>query len=74
MFEPVHGSAPDIAGKGIADPTAAILSAAMLLRHLGDEENAARVEEAVAQDVAARGEGPVRTSEVGDRIAAALST
>lgn len=74
MFEPVHGSAPDIAGKGIADPTAAILSAAMLLRHLGDEENAARVEEAVAQDVAARGEGPVRTAEVGDRIAAALST
>ena len=74
MFEPVHGSAPDIAGKGIADPTAAILSAAMLLRHLGDEENAARVEEAVAQDVAARGEGPVRTVEVGDRIAAALST
>ncbi|WP_306506906.1 3-isopropylmalate dehydrogenase [Corynebacterium sp.] len=74
MFEPVHGSAPDIAGKGIADPTAAILSAAMLLRHLGDEENSARVEEAVAQDVAARGEGPVRTSEVGDRIAAALST
>ena len=74
MFEPVHGSAPDIAGKGIADPTAAILSAAMLLRHLGDEENAARVEEAVAQDVAARGEGSVRTAEVGDRIAAALST
>ena len=74
MFEPVHGSAPDIAGTGIADPTAAILSAAMLLRHLGDEENAARVEEAVAQDVAARGEGPVRTAEVGDRIAAALST
>lgn len=73
MFEPVHGSAPDIAGTGIADPTAAILSAAMLLRHLGDEENAARVEEAVAQDVAARGEGPVRTAEVGDRIAAALS-
>lgn len=73
MFEPVHGSAPDIAGKGIADPTAAILSAAMLLRHLGDEENAARVEEAVAQDVAARGEGSVRTAEVGDRIAAALS-
>lgn len=73
MFEPVHGSAPDIAGKGIADPTAAILSTAMLLRHLGDEENAARVEEAVAQDVAARGDGTVRTVEVGDRIVAALA-
>ncbi|WP_408930459.1 3-isopropylmalate dehydrogenase [Corynebacterium axilliensis] len=73
MFEPVHGSAPDIAGKGIADPTAAILSAAMLLRHLGDEENAARVEGAVAQDVAARGEDTVRTVEVGDRIVAALA-
>ncbi len=41
MFEPVHGSAPDIAGQGIADPTAAILSAAMLLRHLGREDDAA---------------------------------
>ncbi|MCS5479869.1 3-isopropylmalate dehydrogenase [Corynebacterium sp. YIM 101645] len=71
MFEPVHGSAPDIAGQGIADPTAAILSAAMLLRHLGDEENAARIEAAVAEDVAKR-EGPVRTTDVGDRIAAAL--
>lgn len=72
MFEPVHGSAPDIAGQGIADPTAAILSAAMLLRHLGDEENAARVEEAVAADVSSRGDAPVRTTEIGDRIASAL--
>ena len=72
MFEPVHGSAPDIAGQGIADPTAAILSAAMLLRHLGDEENAARIEAAVEQDVATR-TGAVRTTEVGDRIAAALA-
>lgn len=71
MFEPVHGSAPDIAGKGIADPTATILSAAMLLRHLGDEENAARIEKAVADDVANR-TGEVKTSDVGDRIAAAL--
>lgn len=71
MFEPVHGSAPDIAGKGIADPTATILSAAMLLRHLGDEENAARIEKAVAEDVANRS-GEVKTAEVGDRIAAAL--
>ncbi|QPK80055.1 3-isopropylmalate dehydrogenase [Corynebacterium lizhenjunii] len=72
MFEPVHGSAPDIAGKGIADPTAAILSAAMMLRHLGDEANAARIEQAVAADVAQRGAGPLSTVEVGDRIAAAL--
>ncbi|QGU04430.1 3-isopropylmalate dehydrogenase [Corynebacterium comes] len=71
MFEPVHGSAPDIAGQGIADPTAAILSAAMLLRHLGDEDNAARIEAAVAADVAER-EGQIRTTDVGDRIAAAL--
>ncbi|MCG7229007.1 3-isopropylmalate dehydrogenase [Corynebacterium minutissimum] len=74
MFEPVHGSAPDIAGQGIADPTAAILSAAMLLRHLGDEDNAARVEEAVAQDVSSRGDVPVRTVEIGDRIASALAS
>ncbi|MCK7678275.1 3-isopropylmalate dehydrogenase [Corynebacterium sp. CCM 9186] len=72
MFEPVHGSAPDIAGKGIADPSAAILSAALLLRHLGDEDNAARIEKAVAEDVASRGSGGVVTSEVGDRIVAAL--
>lgn len=72
MFEPVHGSAPDIAGKGIADPTAAILSAAMLLRHLGDEENAVRIEEAVAADVSSRGDVPARTTEIGDRIASAL--
>lgn len=74
MFEPVHGSAPDIAGQGIADPTAAILSAAMLLRHLGDEENAAHVEEAVAQDVSSRSDEPVRTVEIGDRIASALAS
>lgn len=72
MFEPVHGSAPDIAGQGIADPTAAILSAAMLLRHSGDEDNAVRVEEAVAADVSSRGDAPVRTTEIGDRIASAL--
>lgn len=73
MFEPVHGSAPDIAGQGIADPTAAILSAAMLLRHLGDEENARRIEDAVAADVSARGDDPIKTTEIGDRIAAALA-
>lgn len=73
MFEPVHGSAPDIAGKGIADPTAAILSAAMLLRHLGDEDNAVRIEEAVAADVSSRGDTQAGTTEIGDRIASALS-
>lgn len=73
MFEPVHGSAPDIAGQGVADPTAAILSAAMMLRHLGREGDAARIEAAVEADLAARGDAPVRTAEVGDRIAAALS-
>ena len=72
MFEPVHGSAPDIAGQGIADPTAMILSVAMMLRFLGDEENATRIEGAVEADVAARDGGAVRTEEVGTRIAAAL--
>lgn len=72
MFEPVHGSAPDIAGQGIADPTAMILSVAMMLRFLGDEENATRIERAVEDEVAARDGGAVRTEEVGTRIAAAL--
>src|SRR3954451_6298798 len=54
MFEPVHGSAPDIAGRGKADPPAAVLSVAMLLEHLGDAEAAARVEGAVAADLASR--------------------
>ncbi|MEJ9078081.1 3-isopropylmalate dehydrogenase [Gordonia malaquae] len=70
MFEPVHGSAPDIAGQNIADPTAAILSVALLLRHLGDDEGAARVENAVASDVASRGENRGSTTEVGNRILA----
>ncbi|MEV4433783.1 3-isopropylmalate dehydrogenase [Streptomyces sp. NPDC049585] len=70
MFEPVHGSAPDIAGSGKADPTATVLSVALLLRHLGYEAQAARVEDAVAADVAAR-DGSVRsTDEVGDALAA----
>ena len=54
MFEPVHGSAPDIAGQQKADPTAAILSAALLLDHLGLEDAARRVEEAVLADLADR--------------------
>lgn len=73
MFEPVHGSAPDIAGQGIADPTAAILSGAMMLRHLGREDDAARIERAVEADVAERGDAPIVTTEVGDRIAAAVA-
>lgn len=72
MFEPVHGSAPDIAGQGIADPTAAILSAAMLLRQLGDEDNAQKIEKAVAEGIAKRGDAPIKTVEVGDRIAGSL--
>ena len=57
MFEPVHGSAPDIAGQQIADPTAAILSGALLLDHLGHPEAAARIETAVIDDLAARDAG-----------------
>lgn len=72
MFEPVHGSAPDIAGQGIADPTAMILSVAMMLRFLGDDDNAVRIEDAVERDVSERGDAKVRTAEVGGRIAAAL--
>jgi 3-isopropylmalate dehydrogenase len=70
MFEPVHGSAPDIAGKGVADPVAAILSAAMLLEHLGHAEAADRVTGAVAAELASRTPGAtLRTAEVGDRLA-----
>ncbi|MAU84192.1 MULTISPECIES: 3-isopropylmalate dehydrogenase [Gordonia] len=68
MFEPVHGSAPDIAGQGKADPTAAILSAALLLAHLGETDAAERVEKAVADDVAARGSEALSTTEIGRRI------
>ncbi|MEJ3744256.1 3-isopropylmalate dehydrogenase [Actinomycetes bacterium KLBMP 9797] len=73
-FEPVHGSAPDIAGKGVADPVAAVLSAALLLDHLGHPEQARRVTEAVAAELASRTPGaPVRTAEVGDRLALAAA-
>ncbi|WP_433130331.1 3-isopropylmalate dehydrogenase [Micromonospora sp. CA-240977] len=71
MFEPVHGSAPDIAGRGIADPVAAVLSAALLLEQLGHSESAARVNAAVAAELASRTPGvTLRTEEVGDRLAA----
>ncbi len=74
MFEPVHGSAPDIAGLQKADPTAAILSGALLLDHLGDSDAAARVEQAVLADLAERTSGTSRgTSQVGDAIAARLA-
>jgi 3-isopropylmalate dehydrogenase len=72
MFEPVHGSAPDIAGQGVADPTATILSVAMLLEHLGLAEQAARVEGAVAADLAARGDDRRGTREVGDAVCARI--
>ncbi len=71
MFEPVHGSAPDIAGQQKADPTAAILSAAMLCEHLGLSAEAARIEQAVAEDLVERqGAWAARTTvETGDDIA-----
>ncbi|MFI5636680.1 3-isopropylmalate dehydrogenase [Streptomyces goshikiensis] len=73
MFEPVHGSAPDIAGTGKADPTATILSVALLLRHLGYEEQAARIEEAVSADLAER-DGTFRSTDaIGDALAARVA-
>ncbi len=72
MFEPVHGSAPDIAGKGIADPTATILSMALLLDHLDRHDDAARIEAAVDADIAERGTRQRTTSLVADEIAARL--
>ena len=73
MFEPVHGSAPDIAGQGKADPTATILSVAMLLDHLGASDAAKAVENAVSADLASRGTAARSTSQVGDAIAARLA-
>ena len=74
MFEPVHGSAPDIAGTGKADPTAAIMSAALLLEHRGLPELANRIVQAVTQDVAGRGAGSKarNTTEIGAAIRALL--
>jgi len=72
MFEPVHGSAPDIAGKGIADPTAAVMSVALLLAHVGEQAAAARVDKAVANHLATRGDKTYSTREVGERIRAGL--
>jgi 3-isopropylmalate dehydrogenase len=72
MFEPVHGSAPDIAGQGIADPTAAIMSVALLLSHLGEADAAARVDRAVESYLVTRGSQRRATSEVGESVVAAL--
>ena len=72
MFEPVHGSAPDIAGKGIADPRAAILSVAMMLEHLGRTDEALAIQTAVEADIVATGAATRSTTEIGDAIVAAL--
>ena len=73
MFEPVHGSAPDIAGKNLADPTATVLSIAMMLNHLGQTQAATDVESAVAKDLAARGDKKRSTSEIGDALVKGVS-
>lgn len=72
MFEPVHGSAPDIAGQQKADPTAAILSVAIMLDHLKLPAEAERVRTAVRTDLAARGTAARGTSAIGDAVIAAL--
>ncbi|MFF6905428.1 3-isopropylmalate dehydrogenase [Streptomyces sp. NPDC012389] len=76
MFEPVHGSAPDIAGQGKADPTATVLSVALLLRHLGYEAEAVRIEDAVSADLAERdGAAATRTTdEIGDALAVRVAS
>jgi 3-isopropylmalate dehydrogenase len=84
LFEPVHGSAPDIAGQGVANPLATFLSASMMLRHgLGRADDAARIEAAVdsvlerglrTPDLAAPGEASVGTAEIADAVIASLST
>ena len=79
MFEPVHGSAPDIAGKGVANPLAAILSGAMMVRHLGCEAAAEALETAVV-NVLKKGKvltpdlgGSSPTDDVGNAVTEALS-
>ena len=73
MFEPVHGSAPDIAGQGKADPTATVLSVSLMLEHLGLAAAAAAVERAVAADVLERGDRVRSTTEVGRDLAARIA-
>jgi 3-isopropylmalate dehydrogenase len=82
MYEPIHGSAPDIAGKGLANPIATILSVAMMLRYsFGDAANADRIERAVTQaldagyrtaDIYSEGKRKVGTQEMGAAIVAGL--
>lgn len=72
MFEPVHGSAPDIAGKNLADPTATVMSVVMLLEHMGLDEAAREIEVAVSADLLARGDKKRSTTEVGDALVALL--
>jgi len=73
MFEPVHGSAPDIAGKNLADPTATILSIAMMLEHLGLSDAAKDIEKAVAQDLLNRKDQKRSTTEIGEALAKAVA-
>ena len=79
MFEPVHGSAPDIAGKGIANPIGQIWSGAMMLHHLGEAEAAAAIERAIETVLGGGGPrtpdigGKATTKELGAAIAAAVS-
>ena len=74
MFEPVHGSAPDIAGLGKADPTATVMSLAMLLDHIGEGQAAQWIEQGVAADLGSRGTKIRSTSEIGSALANASLT
>ena len=74
MFEPVHGSAPDIAGQQTADPTATVLSIAMLLDHIGLDKAASEVEQAVSDDLASRSDGVRSTAQIGDALARAVAS
>ncbi len=73
MFEPVHGSAPDIAGKNLADPTATVLSISMMLNHLGEVKAANDVGSAVAKDLASRGDKKRSTTEIGQALVAGVA-
>jgi isocitrate dehydrogenase (NAD+) len=76
IFEAVHGSAPDIAGKGVANPSAQLLAAAMMLDHLGELEAATRIRTAIETTIAVAGirtrdlGGTATTKEFGDAVAA----
>ena len=77
LFEPVHGSAPDIAGKGVVNPVGAIWSAAMMVRHLGFQAEANAIEEAIQSALRAREctrdvGGDLSTSQAGDAVARRL--